>query len=493
MQLPLTPQQARRIATTFCTSHTAVTNFDRCPRKRFIENYWDGYGIVSAKPSMPLLVGAATHVGVEVLNRTAMDKAKFLVGRMECLKNAIKQAKTYYTGEAKAYIANLSRQGQQPTTQEKFSFNEGMALVEGMVWVYFLKVLPGLLQGYNILAVEKEHDIRQGEVVYQARIDAIVEDATNHDIYAWSLKTVNGVDSRKKKFHEHDSQGMAESWVLEDMLQHQKMIVDAIRTGMAALVFGNKPCPLEFPALPDHCTGVKMCFLLKGKEWDETPEYEGEPGLTYTNSPLVRAFRRQVGDQVQYAHSKKFPNPDNKSGYGILGKGWEPFYPWQEMKIATWIGMLAKGDIQPECGDVLDAQTWMPVAYMRYQCEVGDWVEQTLIEEERVKWAITSAHKSTTFKQNRAACHYPTDCPCIPICFNPQMAMDPVGSGWFKQRIPHHETELRLHQQWMAEDSAKVTESQLDQKRDLEDLADAEQFATGAHNEVGEEILEGEI
>ena len=514
--LPLTSLQAKRIAETFCTSHTAVTNFDRCPRKRFIESYWDGYGIVSSKPSLPLLVGAAVHTGVEVLNRHAMghQESSYTLTQPYAIQEAVKQAKLYYTKEVKAYIASLS-EGMALTTQEKFSFNEGMALVEALILVYHRKVLPGLLTGYKIIAVEREHDIQPNglgtTLVYQARIDAILEDRTNKDVYAWSLKTANAVDSRKKKFHEHDSQGMAESWVLDQMLAEQKATASRITEGIARLLFGPKiTMQTGIPPLPSHCTGVIMCFLLKGKTWEEDPEYEGEPGLEYTNSPLVRGYRRQVGNETQYAHSKKFPNPENKSGYGYLGKGWEPFYPWQHMKIDKWIDMISETAtdhqtgqqiyvIQPECGDVLEKQAWQPMPYIREQTEVDAWVEQTVEEEKRILGTVASIscedkelvqyHQTdlaATFKQVRAACHYPLDCPCLPICFDAQTASDPLATGRFKYRTPHHETELALHTRWHLEDARADVAGPDEAKIDLDSLQESDAFKGG--RDVVEEI-----
>ena len=53
-----------------------------------------------------------------------------------------------------------------------------------------------------------------------------------------------------------------------------------------------------------------------------------------------------------------------------------------------------------------------------------------------------------TFAQNTHSCHFPVDCEYLPICFleepfsgnrvSPEVQENPVGSGYYSYRIPHH-------------------------------------------------------
>lgn len=166
-------------------------------------------------------------------------------------------------------------------------------------------------------------------------------------------------------------------------------------------------------------------------------------------------------DGVEYAHSYKFPNSKNASGWGYLGKGWEPFYAWQSTSasggvggVKGWIDLLLKGEIQPECGDVLEQFLRQPESYLRTTEEVTSWLIQTQNEELRIGEKLVQIKKregnpearalamDTLFPQSRGSCHYPMDCSMLSVCHGtPEERTNPLGSGEFCHREPHHEAE----------------------------------------------------
>ena len=118
------------------------------------------------------------------------------------------------------------------------------------------------------------------------------------------------------------------------------------------------------PVPPERIRDTKFCFLIKGGKGKPV---EGEEDSFIAQSPLIRGYK----NDGHYAHSFYFPNENNKSGKGRLGKGWEAFNVWEEMGVKTWIEMLSSKvrdsqtgedmfEIQPECGDIIKQQVVTP-------------------------------------------------------------------------------------------------------------------------------------
>jgi hypothetical protein len=114
--------------------------------------------------------------------------------------------------------------------------------------------------------------------------------------------------------------------------------------------------------------------------------------------------------------------------------------------------------VQPEAGDCLDQQFIVPVPYFRQRDDIEDWFEQAAAQESRVAILSAAVREAAAeerrsllnryFPQHRRSCDWPTACPFQEICFgSEQVAADPVGSGLYVWREPHHQAEaeqLRL-------------------------------------------------
>ena len=65
-------------------------------------------------------------------------------------------------------------------------------------------------------------------------------------------------------------------------------------------------------------SGVRFCILIKGARYKDV--YGEDSELYITHSSLIRGYKFIGPSSISYAHSYKFPNPSNKSGYGMLGE-----------------------------------------------------------------------------------------------------------------------------------------------------------------------------
>jgi hypothetical protein len=192
---------------------------------------------------------------------------------------------------------------------------------------------------------------------------------------------------------------------------------------------------------------IRFCFLVKGKTYND--RYD-EHSLTRTYSPLIRGYRNFTPGGVSYAHSWSYPNPENKSGKGILGKGWEPFNFWEsDIKVKDWIEALEQNLIQPECGDILKQQVITPVEYGRNEEEIEEGILEISRQERNVfegnSYEITPDILASYFPHNRKQCHFQfgSKCQYYDLCWDSLVKSDPLGNG-YEVRVPHHDKEREV-------------------------------------------------
>jgi hypothetical protein len=203
--------------------------------------------------------------------------------------------------------------------------------------------------------------------------------------------------------------------------------------------------------------GIRFCYLVKGIRKKSEYNNGNAPYITY--SPLIRGYRYITPTGTMYAHSWFYPNPNNKSGKSILGKGWESFNVWEsDISIKDWINALHQNQIQPECGDVLRQNVITPPEYFRDDNEIAESMRQVIAQEthiferletieQMIKSGATAQNSQiliemlgSTFPQYKKACWfmYGEPCPYIPLCWKPEVGADPIGSGLYQIRVPHH-------------------------------------------------------
>lgn len=319
--------------------------------------------------------------------------------------------------------------------QQQYIFDEQTALVEAFLRIVNLRLLPRWMKQYRIASVEVDMNfpLVKGdgfEVIQSATIDWVLQEIETKDIYIISFKSYKTFDSRTAKAASHDTQGLSETWAFEEYLRLKQI---------------NK-----------KVMGVKMLYLIKGAR----KETSRGSGIYRQSSPLIRGYRRVGFDDIEYAHSWFYPKPENASGIGALGKSWEEFDVFNGLGLEEvggvkgWIERLNKGAVQPECGDILAQQIVEPEAYARHERDLESWLRQTRARElEIAKKLILQEQYETTnlglerfmdeqFPQARNACHYPTDCEYVPVCFGTEEEKEnPLGNG-FVFRTPHHRAEL---------------------------------------------------
>ena len=437
-------------------SRSRYETFQRCQRLGYLQYHFDGKGITRKGKSMFLTTGTYTHLGLEMLLKET--KKKNALPSVADLDYIIAQVREKYRFDVfqtrsgaelaeKITSSGFDLSDEGPLTDfewhkaQLWVLAEQSALVEAFIRVFYHKILVEWWRDYKIVMVEKDmtfpfvKGVAPGNipfsVIQSATIDVVLQHRETKDIFIGSFKTAASYDTRKAKANAHDTQGLSETWAFEKYALEEKG--RAVKTA-----------------------GVLMLFFIKGRR-QQIPDSV----IWETINPLIRGYRRMGLDGVEYAHSYKFPNPKNASGWGYLGKGWEPFYAWQSTSasggvggVKGWIDLLLKGEIQPECGDVLEQFLRQPESYLRTTEEVTSWLIQTQNEELRIGEKLVQIKKregnpearalamDTLFPQSRGSCHYPMDCSMLSVCHGtPEERTNPLGSGEFCHREPHHEAE----------------------------------------------------
>lgn len=217
--------------------------------------------------------------------------------------------------------------------------------------------------------------------------------------------------------------------------------------------------------------GVRFCFLVKGKRWPLW-DADGNKAGMWTDSPLLYGYRYVGPGGITYAHSDRTYKPENKSGYGKLGKGWEKFktYDGGEASkevggIKGWLEMLASGEIQPELPNPLEAMVITPTPRFPYREELSSALVQITTEAssaESAKLAYNlrvgmgedeTATLDQLFPQTRRACYWPVECEYLYACYKAspgQNLLDP--SSPYEERTPHHDIERELTEQESSEE-----------------------------------------
>lgn len=422
------------------TSRSAVEAYQDCPRYRFNQNFLNGQGVVPKAKSVPLVTGGSVHKGVERM------LCNLRLGTEVNLELAVKEAVEQYVKDVGE--AGFSGKGLEDDRQQWFTFNEQKALTEGLIRAWYYRELPNIQQRYKVLAVEREIeplDLGNG-IKFQAKVDAEFQEIASGDYHNYSLKTMGQWSERSENSYKSDLQGITEIWAVEEdskrwvgrwqtLTDKAKELLDTPQYPTSQLVkiwdFLAKKKPEN-----KYVMGVRFCFLVKGKRMIP-PVFKNDPNALYvTYSPLIRGYKNIGVAGISYAHSWNYPNPENKSGSSILGKGWEPFNVWEsDISIKDWVEALASNQIQPECGDIVKGQVITPGEYFRSEGDIEEAIREVVLQEQRIESGLQTIEANldnpdiikdlerSYFPHNRKHCffHFGGKCEYMPLCWQPEV------------------------------------------------------------------------
>lgn len=388
--------------TTHYVSRSASEADQTCPRRRFWNTVFHGIGLEPTGTSEDLIVGTALHAGPEALWRT---------GNIETAVVAMKA------------IPEWPKLG--PMWQYWCE-----AILRGYYVVRYLV----MVKTWEALAIEEEVTYELGtslggrKLILLAKPDLVLRHKLTGIIRYVEFKSTRLMDDK-----------FMESWR------------KAVQLAAGQLCFEARGVIID---------QVQVAFWCKGAKAD-----------TYWRTPFLSAWRT-TGIQARVSKSKTALIDITTGPVRYSAKrpekwaGWERFDVWESgMTPAEWVTKLTHSDIEKELPETPEL-IFDPILR-------ADWAEQLAHREgeiadasaehnrlehlrlthpdftsgpglENVKlWQrqIRNTHFRQNFRQCRPAQGYP--CPFEALCFNPTLAEDPVKSGLYKYREPHHAIEAR--------------------------------------------------
>lgn len=438
------------------TFRSAVESYQDCPRLRYNQFHYNGIGLVKVAKSVPLVTGTVVHKGVEVIGRAIIQ------GKPIDIDDAVMAAVEQYVRECES--VGFTGKGMENDRQQSFTFREQKALAEALIRVWALIELPNILNRYKILAVEREIEPLNiiEDIKFLARVDMELQELNSGDYYNYSLKTIKTWGEKQDDSYRDDLQSLTEMWAVEqDSLRTNEAVRD-ICTHLEFLKLASKIPSNNADKIIEYLSknflpskkimGTRFCFLIKGAR--KKPDYS-EDSLYITYNPLIRGYKYISPDGIQYAHSWRYRNLENKSGFSTLGRGWTPFNVWEsDISIKDWIYNLSQGNIQPEAGNAIGQAIITPAEYFRDELELDIAIReiqaqeryilqglQILDTEDDVVELIDAMAQFFPHRRQRCQWIFGDRCPYYEMCWQPEVSRDPIESGLYEIRKPHHSTE----------------------------------------------------
>lgn len=427
------------------TDRSRIITAQECPRRRYLAYHAEGSGLTLKSQNIPLLTGTMVHRGL----------ASLLLGE---------PIETVVADVVKAYGESVAARGLDVNATEDMASvaTEQIALAEALLRVYHRAQLPKLLAEYEVLEVEVDSVYRISEspaIDLMFRPDGLLRHKETNDLYVLSFKTASMYDGKRAEEGLMDMQGLSELAGTEARLSemwHRLFAADP--QDVSAEELGCTSALRDYLASVGSAPkvqGIKMEYLIKGLRKED-----GDSGRYIQWSHLIRGWWKHGITEAdnEFAWKYTFTKPDGSSGR--LGKGWERFNAWEmPFGIAGWIDMLASGSVQAGvvADDPIEAAIVAPVPYYRQASDVEDMLQQVIAQETRIANGLVILNTATTpderridlnenFPQHRRSCLWPSRCSFLDLCKDSNIAADPLASGLYIRRVPHHMPELQKFQ-----------------------------------------------
>lgn len=389
----------------FFTDRSRQVLYEKCPRARFWNTVYGGWGIQPAVPDLDMELGTAGHVGV-----AAMLDGKDL---NEALSLAMQ-----------SLILALDAYFPPPIIQSYCELAEGLLRAFSNLWYPKLKAkfqIVGLTETEMSAWLNDE----VGGVVHMSRPDAVLQDRSTGEYGVWSIKTTSFSDDDELELeYRTDTQGLAEMWSAEQYF---------------------KKSPEDLAKGPPKISWAQLFFIHTGQK-------ENVDGGHIHQSPAYQGWYRDDGlGSVQLAHSYWWKDAGGKKKG--LGSAWKRFNVAEmyDGGIAQWIEDLAAGKIQPEAGNPLEKLFFLPPAYYRKAEALEEWRLSTFYQENNIRNSSEGYHHNrvsddvkdqillSTFPQHRSSCIYMRrKCSFYQLCHGTAgEAEDPFSNGYKWRGINH--------------------------------------------------------
>jgi hypothetical protein len=366
-----------------------------CPTLRYLGYHRGGKGIASPTPKLALILGLCLHVGIEDLFKT---------GEIE---DAVAAAWLLFTNE-----------WPMPSAAEGiFERQEQWYLVEGLLRGFHRVRYPLIMEEFDVVETEVEREVELiPGVKLMVRFDIVLRRKDDGLLVIFDYKTLSYLSEDWQKQHEISLQTLLYTWAARQIW-------------------------------PDEVGGIGIQYegLLKGLKKKETAKSSPFLDKRIQQSPFCYGWWFAAVGLWQ-------------SEWPRNAKGWTKVAVWDHHTPQEWVELLDHqgrlNDLFPVIPVVLPTLRDQELAVSQVvRAEMNfilrlDELEALAVAphlspedqaERRLRW------ERILFEQNRGRCYkYGLNhgCPFIGYCFNETAALDPIGSGGYVERTPHHAAEI---------------------------------------------------
>lgn len=429
----------------------------RCPRARFLSYHsFNSYGITLRKDALPLVTGIYVHRILEAYAQILLAHDRL---------PALDEVRAIIAELTAQYVAQVEARGYRgilggPDTET--TITEQAALISGLGWVLRLKFLPWLHQHYRVVAVEQERlhfldcscgappldaaeHVRRGCTgkAIMLRTDLLAQRRGGSSLAYFECKTTGW-----------ESDAWAEQWETDAQLAlgtvdaEQLWGAEVSELYIVGLNKGRR-AKTRYKADDDGDDRKKqqspLCYgyrregnpPLAADDWLPSHEWVDAQGEVKRAS---RAHRRAL---ITTLADSDWPvwRAYQTSNPGLTAEEfWVRFLPESVLdKICFILGPLNRQDqqLQVLLRGFLGTEThWQVILWTLYELQVqgygwaSDEYQAALDKLVPCSWACRPFGKEH-------------QCEFVRICHRHEGWQDPLGSGAYQPRLPHHEPELQ--------------------------------------------------
>lgn len=461
--------------TPFVTSRTHAQDYLNCRRYRYWRTLYRQTGIEPVRSSIPLVVGSSVHAAIETILGFCITNEPF--DKFSAIESAVDAGLKYYREECARRQLDIG-------SDEDMNFvaAEQLALIEAIIrgWIAF--ILPQLLEEYNVVGIEREDTFKLAEIecsncggltneeyaaiaelndlswtkcsncedgqiplMWQSRADIDLQSKRTGDLYVASIKNLKQWGILQQKQYSIDMQSNSEIYAAEQAR-------GVSYSGLLMLI------------------NVKGAYKKPSKKSENSDEWVESGPKTYA-SFLVHPWKKDGitsegdewawTDKYQCTEPHKFANGKKCEGFKnhklTEAQGWRKVNIWQEgISMKEWIDLLASGKVQG-AGNPFATVMFMPEPTLKNKSVIDSWLRQVQASEVEVAQKgelINSLEEGSReyvevldrdWWQNSKHCLTYSEsyrCEMYAICW--EGVSEPLDSGLFQSRRPHHSLERAL-------------------------------------------------
>lgn len=220
--------------------------------------------------------------------------------------------------------------------------------------------------------------------------------------------------------------------------------------------------PLWVGVIPDRVQRSRVTGRLVYREWKSTASTRSEWQAHWQYAMQIHlglmALEEEMGEQVDFGQVTGFYKGVDRSGrlahpyvWGYSrGDEWSTTYKygWDHRPVWEYGGGVVEW--VERCGkEIAESQFVWSAPVMLDRRKVESWVKVRVDRHQQIEAVKDRAQTDIAFRElvfPPSAIHcrppYGSPCPYLQACYNYSTQVDPIGSGQYVARVPHHNLEV---------------------------------------------------